>query len=119
MIQQNKLDTTTSRAICGVNRKDYYFYASRSDLMLEIGFFSSLYAEFHLFSKTLWAEDYAAETFHILNLKSNNDYVVILFKQVFHIILVFLDALRTPNYSLDEILIKSCKTQTGLLKHHF
>ena len=51
--------------------------------------------------------------------KSNNDYVVRLFKQVFHIILVFLDALRTPDYSLEELLIKSCKMQTGLHKHHF
>ena len=35
------LGTTTSRAICDVNGNDYYFYASRRDLMLEIGYFSS------------------------------------------------------------------------------
>ena len=42
------LGTTTSRAICGVNGKDYYFYACRRGLMLEIGYFSSLYAQFRL-----------------------------------------------------------------------
>ena len=52
--------------------------------------------------------------------KSKNDYVVRLFKQVFFcIILVFFDALRTLNYSLEELLFKSCKMQTGLHKHHF
>ena len=39
--------------------------------------------------------------------------------KIFHIIFVFLDALRTPNYSLEEILIISYKMQTGLHKHHF
>ena len=52
--------------------------------MLEIGYFSLLYAQFRLlivaFKKTLLAEDYAAETFYISNFKSNNDYVVRLFK---------------------------------------
>ena len=70
--------------------------------MLEIGYFSSLYAQFRLLivafkkkkKKKKWAEDYAAETFHILNFKSNNDNVVRLFKHVFHILLVFLYALR-------------------------
>ena len=33
--------------------------------------------------------------------------------------LVFLDALRTPTYSLEEQLLKSCKMQTCLHKHHF
>ena len=46
-------------------------------------------------------------------------YVVKLIKQVFHIIFVFLDTLRAPNYSLEELLIKSCKMQTCLHKHHF
>ena len=59
------------------------------------------------------------ETFYISNFKSNNNYVVKLIKHIFRIILVFLDALRTPNYSLEELLIKSCKIQTGLHKHHF
>ena len=59
--------------------------------------------------KKIWAEDYAAETFYISNFKSNNEYVVRLFKLVFLIILVFLDALRTSNYSSGELLIKSCK----------
>ena len=79
--------------------------------MLEIGCFSSSYAHFPLLivafkkkkkKKKLWAEDYAAETFYISNFKSNNDYVVRLFKQIFHIILVFLDALRTPKRSQSE-----------------
>ena len=69
--------------------------------MLETGFFSSLYSQSRLLIfafKTLLAEDYAAETFYFSSFKGNNDYVVRLFKQVFHIILVFLNALRTPNY---------------------
>ena len=33
--------------------------------------------------------------------------------------LVFLDALKTPNYYSKEILIKSCKIHIGLHKHHF
>ena len=45
--------------------------------------------------------------------------MVRLFKEVFHIILVFLDALRALNYSSEEMLIKSCKIHTGLHKHHF
>ena len=64
------------------------------------------------FKKTLWAEDCAAETFYISNFKSFNDSVVRLIKQVFNIILFFLGALRTPNYSLEELLIKSCIIQT-------
>lgn len=50
---------------------DYYFYASRRDLMLEIGYFSSLYAQFRLLTvafKKLLAEDYAVETFYIFKL---------------------------------------------------
>ena len=44
VIQPNSpLGTTTSIAICDVNGKDYYFYAPKRDLMLEIGYFSSLY----------------------------------------------------------------------------
>ena len=85
--------------------------------MLEIGYFSSLYAQCRLLIVALkiqWAEDHAAETFYISNFKSNNDYVVRLIKQVCHIILVFLDALRTPNYSLEQVLIKSCKMHTFL-----
>ena len=58
-------------------------------------------------------------TFYISSFKSNNYYVVRLIKQVFHIILVFLDALKTPNYSVEEILIKSCIMQICLHKHHF
>ena len=96
VIQHNSaLGTTASRAICDVNGKDYYFYAPRSDLMLEIGYFSSLYANFRFLIvafKKIWAEEYAAETFYISNFKSNNDYVVRLFKYVCHTILVFLDA---------------------------
>ena len=60
----------------------------------------------------------SAETIYISNFNSNNDYVV-RFLEVFHIILVFLYALRTPNYSLDELLIKSCKMHTGYHKNHF
>ena len=52
------------------------------------------------------------------NLK-RTDFVARLFKQVFHIILVFRDALRTPNYSSEEVFIKSCEIQTGLHKQHF
>ena len=90
--------------------------------MLDIGCFSSVYAQCRLLLfafKNLWAKDYAAKTVYISNLKSNNDYVVRLIKRVFHIILVFLDALRTPNYSLDELLIKLCKMQSCLHKHLF
>ena len=101
--------------------------------MLEMGYFSSLYAQFRLLifafrkkkkkkkKKKLWAEDYAAETFYVSNFIHNNDYVVRLLKQVFHIILVFLETefFRTPNYSLEELLIKSYKMQTGLHKHPF
>ena len=59
------------------------------------------------FKKESWTEDYATETLYISNSKSNNDYVVRLFKYISHIILVFLDVLRTPNYSSEEMLIKS------------
>ena len=38
-------------------------------------------------------------------------------KTFFHIILVFLDALRTPNYSSEEIISKSCKIHKALHKH--
>ena len=41
------------------------------------------------------------------------------FKKVFHVISVFLDTLKTPNYSSKEMLIKSCKIRTGLHKHLF
>ena len=34
-----------------------------------------------------------------------------------YIILVLLDVLRAPNYSSEEMLIKSCKIQTDLQKH--
>ena len=34
------------------------------------------------------------------------------------LILVFPDALGTPNYFSEEMLIKSSKIQTGLHKHH-
>ena len=37
----------------------------------------------------------------------------------FHITLVFLDSLRTPNYPSEEMLIKLCKIHTSLHKHHF
>ena len=61
--------------------------------MLEIDHFPSLCVQFRLqidaFKKKIWAEDYAAETFYISNFKSNNEYVVRLFKLVFLIILVF------------------------------
>ena len=41
LIQHYKaLGATTSRAICDVIWNDYYFYASRTNLMLEIGYFS-------------------------------------------------------------------------------
>ena len=36
----------------------------------------------------------------------------------FHIILVFLNTFRTPNYSSKKMFIKSCKIHTGLHKHH-
>ena len=40
VIQHNlALGTTASRAICDVKGNDYYLYASRRDLMLEIGYF--------------------------------------------------------------------------------
>ena len=45
--------------------------------------------------------------------------VRIFIQDFFYIILVFLDALRAPNYSLEELLNKSCKMPTGLHKHHF
>ena len=87
VIQHNKaLGTTTFRANCDVNGNDNYFYASRRARMLEKGYISSLYAQFRL----LIARDYAAETFYISNSKRKNEYVVILFKYVLHIILIFL-----------------------------
>ena len=66
-----------------VNRTAYYLYASRKDLMLEIGYFSSLYTHFRLLIvalKRIWAENYAAETFYVSNYKSKNNYVVGLFR---------------------------------------
>ena len=51
--------------------------------MLEIGYFSIVYAQFRLLIvafKKLRAGDYAAQTFYISNSKRNNDYVVRLFK---------------------------------------
>ena len=51
--------------------------------MLEIRYFSSLYAQFRLLIvalKKIWSQDYAAETFYIPNSKRNNDYVIRLFK---------------------------------------
>ena len=33
-------------------------------------------------------------------------------------ILVFHDPLRTSNYSLEEMVVKTCKIHTGLPKHH-
>ena len=46
--QHYVLSTITPRAICDINGNDYYFYASRRDLMLEVGYMSSLYAQCHL-----------------------------------------------------------------------
>ena len=49
VIQHNSaLGNTLSKAICDVNGNDNYFYASKKDLMLEIRYFSLLYAQFHL-----------------------------------------------------------------------
>ena len=51
--------------------------------MLEIGFFSLLYAQFRLLIfafKNVWTKDYAAKPFYISHSKRNNDYVVRLFK---------------------------------------
>ena len=42
------LEITTFSVICDVYRNEYYFYASRRDLMLEQGYVSSLYARFRL-----------------------------------------------------------------------
>ena len=49
------------------------------------------------------------ETFYISKVSGNTDYLVRLFKQVFQIILVFHDALRTPIYSSEEYLINHVK----------
>ena len=69
--------------------------------------------------KESWTEDYPTETLYISNSKSNNDYVVRLFKYIFHIILVFLDVLRTPNYSSEGgdayKIIYTTSTSTGLI----
>ena len=80
--------------------------------MLEIGYHSSLYVQFRLLSKTIWTENYAVETYQS-NLSSKmimwSDYLT-----TFPYSIVILDALITPNYSLKELFIKSCKMQTGL-----
>ena len=34
-------------------------------------------------------------------------------------ILAFLDAFRTSNYSLEEMLVNTCKIHTGLHNHQF
>ena len=92
--------------------------------MLELGYFSSLVfiAQCRLLIvafKKYMGRGLCSGNVLYYKLKSNDDYVIRLIKQVFHIILVFLDALRTPNYSLEQLLIKSCKIQTCLHKHHF
>ena len=75
---------------------------------------SSLYAQFRLLIvafKNMGRELCCGHVFSISNSKKNNGYVVRRFKQNFHIILVFLGALKTPKYSSDEMLIKTCKSR--------
>ena len=49
VIQHNKaMGTTKSRKNCDENGNDYYFNASRKGLVLNIGYFSSLYAPFRV-----------------------------------------------------------------------